>query len=114
MLEKFDKQKDPFTVPENYFKDFNANIMDLLPTKEEKIPSAKIVPMWKKVIPWATIAAVFAGVVVTFGLFNTDSGQMPVGVTAAAAATEAAEEDDFYLFLEDEMADSFYSDAYSD
>ncbi len=54
---EFDKRKgkNPFTVPENYFNDFESNLMDKIQVKEEKIK----VPMVQMVKPYLYIAASF-------------------------------------------------------
>ncbi|MBO4871430.1 MAG: hypothetical protein J5565_05555 [Muribaculaceae bacterium] len=54
--------KDPgFKIPENYFDDFNARMMDLLPeveiTEVDNKPS-----LWVTVRPYIYMAAMFAGV----------------------------------------------------
>ncbi|HML64093.1 MAG TPA: hypothetical protein PKC55_04605 [Dysgonomonas sp.] len=116
MLDNFDKSKKPFKVPENYFESFNNRIMDQLPSKEE--PKVKIVPLWKKVLPWTAAAAAIVGVLFTVGVF--DRNNMPSGKEYAnqktdmtgetIAYTSAQDEEDYYLFLQDEVRKSQFKE----
>ncbi|MBK5721616.1 hypothetical protein JGH11_12115 [Dysgonomonas sp. Marseille-P4677] len=105
MLDSLDKKKNPFKVPENYFENFNAEIMSKLP--EKQIQKRKIVPLWKKVVPWTAAAAVFCGVIFSTGILNKTTSD-PVPVTSSALAS--SEEEDYYLFLEDEVVRSQYKE----
>ena len=51
--------KNPFTVPENYFLNVNDEIMSRLPEKKKVVPEK--VTMWKKIEPWFYMAAMFIG-----------------------------------------------------
>lgn len=115
MLEKFDKNKNPFRVPENYFESFNTEIMGKLPEKQAE--KAKIVPLWKKIVPWTAVAAVFFGILFTTGVFRqstitdptTIAGQYDTEV-ANGIAYSSSVEDDYFLFIEDEVASARYSE----
>ncbi|WP_165020556.1 MULTISPECIES: hypothetical protein [unclassified Dysgonomonas] len=115
MLEKDKNKANPFRVPENYFENFNASIMDKLPEKERKV--AKIVPLWKKVLPWTAIAAVFAGVIFSTGIIDHQSMPNDMGtkdikdMTSSASSISSVDEEDFYLFLQEEAMSSAYDDA---
>lgn len=111
MLEKFDKNTNPFKVPENYFEDFNKNIMEQLPDK--KTEKAKIVPLWRKIAPWTAIAAALIGVVFYVGLtFNTSSSdENPWGNNYVAANTA---EDEMFQYMEEEVIASTYNDMLYD
>lgn len=104
MLENIDKNKNPFKVPENYFENFNADIMSKLPTKEEK--KAKIVPLWRKVVPWTAVAAVFFGVLFMTGVFKQGTSFMQPNSVMTSGVASSSLEDDYFLFLEDEVADA--------
>lgn len=116
MLDKFDKSKKPFKVPENYFENFNNRIMDQLPSKEE--PKVKIVPLWRKVLPWTAAAAAIVGILFTVGVF--DKNNMPSDKQYAnqktdmtgetIAYTSAQDEEDYYLFLQDEVRKSQFKE----
>ncbi|GAB6008514.1 hypothetical protein FACS1894179_09800 [Bacteroidia bacterium] len=105
MLDKFDKTKNPFKVPENYFEDFNRSIMESLPAKENK---ARIVPLWKKVLPWTAAAAIFCGVLFTTGVLEK-SGKVDPNVTISSNLSSSLE-DDYFLFLKDEVVKSQYKE----
>ncbi|MFT3992910.1 MAG: hypothetical protein QM660_01280 [Dysgonomonas sp.] len=106
MLEKIDKKKNPFKVPENYFESFNAGIMDKLP--ETTKTTAKIVPLWKKTLSWAAVAAVFCGVIFSTGILNKKSTTDKNAISSTGLASSL--EDDYYMFLEDEVTKSQYRD----
>lgn len=114
MLSNIDKNKSPFKVPENYFENFNADIMNKLPEKES--PKAKIVPLWKKVAPWAAVAAIFVGVLFFTGVFNQDADIQPLAQSEEPESVitngiASSFEEDYYLFLEDEISKSQYREA---
>ncbi len=108
MLDNFDKTKNPFKVPENYFENFNREIMENLPPKENK---AKIIPLWKKVLPWTAAAAIFCGVLFTTGVLEksskADSANTNVNISSNLSSSL---EDDYFLFLEDEVVKSQYDE----
>ncbi|GAB6120817.1 hypothetical protein [Dysgonomonas termitidis] len=108
MLDSFDKKKNPFKVPENYFENFNADMMGKLPEKETE--KAKVVPLWRKALPWTAAAAVFCGVIFSTGILNEEKTAEPDPVVASAIAS-SSEEEDYYLFLEDEVARAKYRDV---
>lgn len=117
MLDKPTKQKNLFKVPENYFENFNAEIMDKLPAKKQ----VKIVPLWKKVLPWTAVAAVLTGLILTIGLMNNSEDTVADHIGGKDASNDenvisstrqlsAAEEDDYFKYLEDEATRSSYRD----
>lgn len=106
MLNNLDKKTNPFKVPENYFENFKTEMMDKLPEKK----AIKVVPLWKKVLPWASVAAVFIGVVSYMGFFNRPS-------STTKMADYALYEDDYLNFVEEQSTESvykamFYEDSY--
>lgn len=115
MLEKIDKNKNPFKVPENYFENFNTEMMGKLPEKQTE--QAKIVPLWRKVIPWTAVAAIFFGILFTTGVFHqstvttssTIAGQDDT-VILNGIASNSSMEDDYFLFIEDEVANAKYKE----
>ncbi|NDV79128.1 hypothetical protein [Dysgonomonas sp. 511] len=113
MLNDIDKNKNPFKVPENYFRDFNLEIMDKLPAKEER---RKVVPLWKKLAPWTAVAAAFIGVLFLTGVFDATSTTSP---DIAAAQPDSVisqgmaysdDEEYYYAFLEEEVTRARYKD----
>lgn len=119
MLNNFDKNKSPFKVPENYFRDFNSGIMDKLPQKE--LPKAKIVPLWRRIAPWTAVAAAFCGVLFMLGVFDkgtlsdSDAFADSKGLVAnSGIAVSSSMEDDYFSFLEDEVANMEYRELMFD
>lgn len=116
MLNNFDKNKNPFKVPENYFENFNSKMMEQLPEKEEN--KAKIVPLWKKVLPWTAVAAALFGILFSVGLFDkTDvspdkvlAEQKKDNIETLDAYLDEDDVEDYYLFLQDEVRKSQYKE----
>lgn len=110
MLEKFDKNNNPFKVPENYFENFNSEIMGKLPEKQAK--KVKIVSLWKKIVPWTAVAAVFFGILFTTGVFNQGVGTATItdqyDAMISNGIASSSMEDDYFLFIEDEVANAKY------
>jgi len=111
MLDNFDKNKNPFKIPENYFENFNNEIMGKLPEKE--IEKAKIVPLWKKIVPWTAVAAAFFGILFTTGVFNRSTVADPTAIgghdtVISSGIASSSIEDDYFLFIEDEVANARY------
>ena len=83
IIEKYGK--DPgFKVPENYFADFNKQMVDMLPDVE--ITPVDIKPtMWQRLKPLVYMAAMFAGVWCMMSVFShfTNSNDLN-GVRAVA------------------------------
>lgn len=111
MLENKNK-KNPFTVPENYFQNFNAEIMNNLPEKEVK--KTKTIPLWKTVSRWAAIAAAVTGMAFV-GMHYMDNNTQQPGTTADysgyASEDSSTLENDYYLFLEEDATRMAYRDA---
>lgn len=96
MLENTNKNTNPFKIPENYFENFADEIMDKLPAKEV-IPATRKVSLWKKVLPWTAVAAIFCGIMITTGVLRNDTASF------SSASEVSSVEEDYYLFLEDEV-----------
>ena len=80
ILEKLGK--DPgFKVPENYFNDFNAKLMESLP--EVKITEEVNPTLWVRVRPFIYMAAMFAGVWLMMNIFT-------IGKSSATGEQKAA------------------------
>lgn len=61
-----------FKVPENYFADFNKQLMESLP--EPNITPELKPSLWLRVRPYVYMAAMFAGIWCTMRIFNDMSG----------------------------------------
>ena len=111
MLENKNK-KNPFSVPENYFQNFNAEILNNLPEKE--VNKKKIIPLWKTVSGWVAVAAAITGLAFV-GMHYMDTGTSKPGTKTvdnytSDNSTEALD-NDYYLFLEEEATKMAYRDA---
>ena len=120
-LKEIDKTKNPFKVPDNYFAQFNEEIMSRLPEKEYVAP--RQVPLWDKVKPWVYLAAMFVGMYFTVNFLtrNTDKEQITTEQSATAIqpgtspvdnywSTIYIAEEEFYQFLEEQIVDDGYYD----
>lgn len=123
MLNKPTNQKDLFKVPENYFENFNTQIMAQLPDKK----IIRVVPLWKKVLPWTAVAAAICGIVFSVGIFNSGddtvaqkmNGVENSGNEKSMASTTApvsgVDEDEYFQYLKEEATMSSYRDmVYND
>lgn len=108
MLNNIDK-KNPFKVPENYFRDFNADMISKLPEKE---PKAKVVPLWSRVSKWVAVAAAVVVIsVVGINYADTNSTANMDNQTNTLDDKLALLQNDYYLFLEDEANQSIYNEV---
>ncbi len=89
-----------FTVPEGYFDNLTARVMEQLPDVE--ITEVDVKPtLWMRVRPYVYLAAMFAGVWCMMTIFNryngTADGSLQRMTAVAAGVTEEANADDFLL-----------------
>lgn len=93
--------KEPgFTVPEGYFDNLTARVMERLP--EVEITEVDAAPtLWMRVRPYVYLAAMFAGVWCMMTIFNryngTADGSLQRMTAVAADLTEGSNADDFLL-----------------
>jgi hypothetical protein len=90
ILDKLGKDAG-FKVPDNYFNDFNARLMESLP--EVKITEEEKPTMWVRVRPFVYMAAMFAGVwlmmnIFTIGSKSTATGEQRAAQISAGVANE--------------------------
>lgn len=106
------EKNNPFRVPENYFQNFNEEIMNKLPEKREQ---KKIVPLWKSVGKWVAAAAVVTGIAVLGTNYienhSPDINNFSKENSIAADDNLASRENDYYQFLEDDATQYAYRDA---
>lgn len=104
MLNNIEKN-NPFKVPENYFQDFNNEIMSNLPEKKKL---KKTVPLWRSVGKWVASAAVITGFAVLgtnyLDNYSSNINSFSTDKNINSADNSASIENDYYLFLEDEAA----------
>ena len=95
--ERFGK-RNPFRVPEGYFEDFSAQLMQQLPEKRK--PRAKSV--WLR--PWyyaaACVCALLVSATVWFAWPEKDIQQAPVAVADQQEQMDAFEEAADYMMLD--------------
>ncbi len=117
-------KENPFKIPENYFEDFTERMMSQLPDKEFKM--SEKVTMWQKVKPLVYMAAMFIGMFFTIQLFvnkstNNNQSQSTKFVDIDKHLqndkywnTVQVSEEEFYKYLEDQLAeDGYYDYLYS-
>jgi hypothetical protein len=119
ILEQISKG-NPFKVPENYFVNFNEEIMNRLPEKVNVVPSPQTVPLWNRIKPLVYAAAMFLGLFFTIRFINTKTNlsQDKSMASEAIIAPQAnhywskanVTEDEFYRYLEDQLVEDKYYD----
>jgi len=110
MLDNVNKN-NPFKVPENYFDNFHKEMMNKIQSEEKP----KVIPLWRKVLPWTGIAAILCGVIVSISILtsNKEANIAQSDETEYNDQTEMyalSDEDYFMMFLEDEAAQSSYNE----
>jgi len=103
------RDRHPFRVPEGYFEGFTADMMHRLPPR--KISDAKVIPFHKRMMPWLYVAAVFAGMIILFNVYNKDAGVSkngnPVLLTSVNTFSDDMDDADFFEYLEELYVDKY-------
>lgn len=109
MLDKYKNTENPFKVPENYFDNFQKEIMNKI-TEEKEV---KIVPLWKKIVPWASVAAIVCGGIISFNVLTSNSISTPdnSGNTQSNEMYASSDDEYFMLYLEDMANNDSYEDV---
>ena len=84
-----------FTVPEGYFKQFNARLMEQLPEREAHVVSLS---PWKRLRPSMMAAACVVGVLLSVGIYRH-------ATTQETQTSYMAQTDGQYYYDIDEAAD---------
>lgn len=106
MLNDIDK-KIPFRIPENYFENFNTQMMDKLPEKTKQVKKA---PLWRTVTKWSAAAAILAAVsLVGINFIESSHTQKK---TMEQTENMASLQNDYYQFIEDEATQLAYKDSF--
>lgn len=108
------KKSNPFKVPENYFENFNSQIMEQLPSKSQEEGKAKVIPLWKKIVPLTAVAAMLLGVVVYTGFLFDKPNSINVSANGEGSYIASVSENDLYQMMEDEIVASTYEDVMYD
>ncbi|MCE2616694.1 MAG: hypothetical protein ACTTKN_03105 [Phocaeicola sp.] len=96
--------KNPFKVPDNYFENFNKNIMEKLP--EKNVTPEKEITLWDKVKPWIYMAAMFAGIMLMFKMFNSISEKAQVANNKETAPIEAVDSNNTITDISDQYIET--------
>ena len=111
--------KNPFTVPENYFLNVNDEIMSRLPEKKKVVPEK--VTMWKKIEPWFYMAAMFIGAFFMIQTLQNTAGKKSSASEDIVTFSDAnageshwsnvqISEEEFYEYLEEQLINDGYYD----
>jgi len=114
------RDRQPFRVPDGYFKDFTDDFMRSLPKKA--VLETKVISLFDRVKPWLHLAAMFAGIIILFNVYNKTLGipkdNNDAGLTSINVAAEENDDADFGLFIEEQYADklalAYVLDVYDD
>lgn len=118
MLDKYDKNRNPFKVPDNYFEGLTKDIMKSLPAKED-VKQAKKVTLWKKVLPWVGVAAAVTVIAISANLFKNSTSLMAeqdMDENKIEISTNSDQHlayrdvEDYFLFMEEEAEEAEYID----
>ena len=104
---------NPFRVPENYFVQFNGQIMNRLPEKEAVL-QPKTVSMWSKAKPLLYMAAMLAGLYLCFNILTRNDNFNVRQTTQYQTFVESADnanywanihitEEEFFQFIEQQV-----------
>ena len=121
-LEEIDKSNNPFKVPEDYFTQFNEDIMKQLP--EKQIFARQPIRLWDRVKPWVYLAAMFIGMYFTINILlkkSDDLANEPQTIISEQFSintpnyenywsTVQMSEEEFYHYLEEQLVDEVYFD----
>lgn len=108
MLDKYRNTENPFKVPDNYFDNFQKEIINKT-VKEKKV---SIIPLWRKVVPWASVAAIVCGGIISFNTLMSDSTTAPDNnEVTPSIEMYASSDDDFVQYLQDMADDDMYEDV---
>ena len=111
LLKKVGTQ-NPFKVPDNYFENFNKNILKNLPEKNI-MPENEII-FWDKVKTWIYMAAMFAGIMLMFKMFNNISENNQTANNKKITPIEAIDNNSAMPDISDQYIETMTNDAQMD
>jgi len=107
------ERTNPFSVPEDYFDNFVADMMSKLP--EHPVVEPKVISLWEKVKPWIYMAAIFIGAALITNFFTkvSDKRQDIASIYASEGLklNSSNDIDEYYHYYEDELAKIVYDDT---
>ena len=122
-LKEIDHTQNPFKVPDNYFAQFNEEIMNRLPEKEVVVPEP--ISLWDRAKPWVYLAAMFIGLYIMINFLvntpvgNNKAGEQLTSQQLLSSSSDHAEnywstvqitEEEFYQYLEEQLIEESYFD----
>lgn len=100
--------KSGYKVPEGYFEQFTARMVEQLPERE--LPKPEIITPWQKFRPYIYMAAMFAGIWLMVQVFVAPVVEADKAMTAANEHEEDLEEYMLYSMDEYTVFETFYAD----
>ena len=107
ILERFGN-RNPFRVPDGYFEGFADDLMNRLPDKTDS--ETKVISFYNRVKPWLYLAAMFAGIMVLFNIYNKSFMSDNVGkdtLTSVKVGLDDVEDTVFFEIIEDMFVDTY-------
>ena len=90
ILKRVDK-RNPFLVPDDYFRNFTQELMNNLPEKDSILTMSEPT-LWQRVKPWLYMAAMFVGIMLSVRLFVGEPKTENFPITQTEAETLSEEE----------------------
>ena len=104
------RDRQPFCVPGSYFEDFTDRFMRSLPIKAA--PETKVISFYNRIKPWLYMAALFAGIIILFNVFNKttllDENEKPV-LSAIKVDFEEGDDTEFFEIFEEMYVEKYIS-----
>jgi len=104
------RDRQPFRVPESYFEDFTGHFMRCLPKKAA--PETKVISFYDRIKPWLYMAAMFAGIIILFNVFNRTShlkeNEKPV-LSSIKVDFEEGDDTEFFEIFEEMYVEKYIS-----
>ena len=88
--------RNPFQVPDQYFKEFTQELMNKLPEKEPFLSSAEPT-LWQRVKPWVYMTAMFCGIMLSVRIFVGEPQKNEFSISQTEA--EMLPEEDWENFV---------------
>jgi len=108
MIQDYDKKQNPFKVPENYFGNFNKEIMTKLPEKIEN--ETRTIPFRKRVLSWSAAAAILAAMIVSGSVFWKNAPNR--GNAGLTAGVYILNEEEYYESMEAKSIELTYQELF--
>jgi hypothetical protein len=117
------KAENPFRVPENYFTQFNREIMTRLPERVVEFQEfqPQKVSMWSKVKPLLYMAAMLAGIYFSinlltnnenFNILSIEQAEQKQSLVGSSVGSHWSSikitEDEFFRFVEEQLTEFRY------